>query len=153
MNDGAAALINLLVRKRLVHICCVTEMLDFDFAPFALHAMGCTRVIKNNDILVTTLDYHSWDLQESTHNDEWENVKRFYAEMVNGMVISAAISPWYDLRIVLDNHVIIECLIANAYAHYGQEQEQWVLFETKENEKGKRAFLTAYNKGMTFHVI
>ena len=148
MNGAAVQFVNLLVGKKLLHFCCEVEILDFDFAPLALHAMGCSRVIKNNDILVTTLDYQSWDLQESTHNDEWFNVEKFNSEITGGVVTSVEISPCHDLRVELDNNVVIECLIANAYPHYDEEQEQWVLFEPTKDHSG--TFLTVYNKSYRF---
>ena len=149
MNHEAVRFVNRLVGKKLLRVCCEAEILDFDFAPLALHAMGCSRVIKNNDILVTTLDYQSWDLDESTHNDEWFNVERFYSEILGGTVISVEVSLCHDLRIKLDNNIVIECLIANAYPHYGEEQEQWVLFEPTKDYSG--TFLTVYNKSIDFH--
>ncbi|MBD5460624.1 MAG: hypothetical protein HDR26_06740 [Lachnospiraceae bacterium] len=148
MDHEVVQFVNLLVGKKLLHLCCEAEILDFDFAPLALHAMGCTRIIKNNDILVTTLDYQSWDLKESKHNDEWYNMEKFNSEIINGTVISVEISPYHDLRIGLDNNVVIECLIANAYPHYDDEQEQWVLFEPTKDHSG--TFLTVYNKGIRF---
>ena len=148
MNCAAVQFVNRLAGKKLLHFCCEADILDFDFAPLALHAMGCSRVIKNGDILVTTLDYQSWDLHESAHNDEWFNVEKFHSEIIGGVVISVEISPCHDLRIELDNQVKIECLIANAYPHYGEEQEQWVLFEPTRDHSG--AFLTVYNKSIRF---
>ena len=104
--------IHSLVGKRLLNVCCAAEILTFDFFPLALHASGYARIIKNSDILVTTLDYQSW-----------------------------------DLHIELDNGVIIECLIANSYPHYNDEQEQWVLFERGKDHK---LFLTVYSKRVEF---
>ena len=124
--------IHSLVGKRLLNVCCAAEILTFDFFPLALHASGYARIIKNSDILVTTLDYQSWELSESTNNDEWFN---------------ATLSPWNDLHIELDNGVIIECLIANSYPHYNDEQEQWVLFERGKDHK---LFLTVYSKRVEF---
>ncbi len=124
------------------------EILDFDFAPLTLHALGCSRIIKNNDILVTTLDYQSWNLLESTQNDEWFNIQKFQTHIIGGMVLSIQLSPWNDLHIILDNGIRIECLIANAYPHYEEEQEQWVLFEKRKHES--KPFLTVYNKRMKF---
>lgn len=148
MDNEAVQFINQLAGKKLLHLCCEAEILDFDFAPLALHAMGCSRIIKNNDILVTTLDYQSWDLEASKHNDEWYNMEKFNSEIINGTVISVKISPYHDLRIELDNNVVIECLIANAYPHYDEEQEQWVLFEPTKDHSG--TFLTVYNKSIRF---
>lgn len=123
--------------------------MDFSFGPLALHAMGCSRILKGIDILVTTLDYQSWDQMESTNNDEWFNMRRFNAEIVGGSVVSVQVSPWHDLVIRLDNDVMIECLVANACPHYGKELEQWVLFESTGDGNG--TFLTVYNKMVDFH--
>ena len=147
-EHGIASFVTSLAGKRLLDICCEAELLDFDFAPLTLHALGCSRIIKNSDILVTTLDYQSWDLSESTHNDEWFNLKKFHAEIIGSTVISVQLSPWNDLRVELDNGVVIECLIANSCPHYGEEQEQWILFEG--GRRGHGRFLTVYNKRIDF---
>jgi len=149
MEQEVVQFVNLLMGKKLTHFCCEAEILDFDFSPLVLHALGHSRVIKNEDILVTTLDYQSWDLSESTHNDEWFNMKRFSSEIIGGTVISVEVSPWHDLRVELDNGVVIECLIANAYPHYAKEYEQWVLFEHTKEHNG--TFLTVYNKSIDFN--
>ena len=54
--------IHSLVGKRLLNVCCAAEILTFDFFPLALHASGYARIIKNSDILVTTLDYQSREI-------------------------------------------------------------------------------------------
>ena len=105
---------------------------------------GLTRIIKNGDILVSTLDYQSWDGVNSRSNDELKNIERFRKDIVGGAVVSADVNEVNDLRVTLDNGVIIECLIANGYVHYSNEREQWVLFE--KNDREKRTFLTVYNK-------
>ena len=149
MEDKMIQFVNSLVGRRLDHLCCEAEILDFCFGSLVLHAMGCTRIIKGSDILVTTLDYQSWDRMESTNNDEWFNMKRFHPEIVGGNVVSAQVSSWNDLCIRLDNGIVIECLIANAWPHYEEELEQWVLFEPFGDGRG--TFLTVYNKSVDFH--
>lgn len=152
MRKEAIEFVNSLVGRKLVSLCCEAEILDFNFEPLILHGMGCSRIIKNNDILVTTLDYQSWDGVDSTHNDEWVNMERFRSEIVGGTVTSVAISPYHDLRIYLDNGVTIECLIVNAYPNYGETLEQWVLFEAGKGQRGQSgSFLTVYNKTVDFH--
>ena len=125
MEEAALRFVRNLEGKKPLHLCCEADMLDFDFAPLALHAMS-----------------------ESTHNDEWFNVKRLCSEIVGGTVVSAAVSPWHDLRLRLDNGVLIECLIANASPHYQEEREQWVLFVPTRDHSG--TFLTVYNKSGDF---
>ena len=131
--------------KRLVSFGCEADILEFIFeGDFVLHAMGFSRVISGNDILVTTQDYQSWDEIESTHNDEWVNAAAFREKIVGGLVLSALINEVHDLKIMLDNGIVVECMVANSYPHYSDENEQWLLFEHTNDHSGK--FLTAYNK-------
>ena len=62
MESGAMQLINALRGRKLQRFCCEAEILDFDFGTLTLHAMGCSRVIKNNDILVRS-EEHTSELQ------------------------------------------------------------------------------------------
>ena len=134
-----------LTGKQLIRLLCEADILEFIFSDgLVLHAMGLSRVICNRDILVTTIDYQSWDNLDSTHNDEWVNVERFRDRIIGGKVLSASINNVNDLRIALDNNSIIECFIANAYSHYSEESEQWVLFEHTDDHSGR--VLSAYNK-------
>ena len=62
MDNRIKAFINLWVGKQLESIHCACEILDFGFSgDFVLHGMGLTRVVLNDDIIITTLDYNSWD--------------------------------------------------------------------------------------------
>lgn len=152
MKQEVKEFVNSLIGRKLVSICCEAEILDFNFGPLVLHGMGCTRVIKNDDILITTLDYQFWDGVDSAHNDEWFHVERLRGEIIGGAVTSVEISPWHDLRVYLDNGVTIECLIANAYPHYAEALEQWVLFEAGKDRCGHPGkFLTICNKTVDFH--
>lgn len=108
MDDKAIRFVHPLIGKKLVYFCCEADILDFGFGSLVFHAMGCSRVIKNNDILVTTLYYQSCDQMESTNNDEWFDMKKFNSQIVGDTVISVEISPWHDLHIKLDNGVTIE---------------------------------------------
>ena len=40
-------------------------------------------------------------------------------------------------------------MIANAYPHYGEEQEQWILFKHTKDHSG--TFLTVYNRSIDFY--
>ena len=51
------AFIRTLVGKKLESFCCEADILDFGFSDdLVLHAMGCTRVVRGSDILLTTCD-------------------------------------------------------------------------------------------------
>ncbi len=131
--------------RRLVSFGCEADILEFIFeGNFVLHAMGFSRVINGNDILVTTHDYQSWDELDSTHNDEWVNAAAFREKIVGGLVLSVLINEVHDLKITLDNGIVVECMVANSYPHHSDEKEQWLLFEHTRDHSGK--FLTAYNK-------
>ena len=137
--------IDLLIGRKLEYLCCQCEILDFGFSgDLVLHAMGCSRVIAEGDILITTLDYQSWDQNSSSNNDEWYNKDLFKDRIVGGVVTSAEINKLNDLHITLDNGITIECFIANSYPHFDEEREQWLLFEHTKDNSGR--FLVAYNK-------
>lgn len=84
------------------------EMMMFDFGIYKLHTQCLTRIIKGNDILVTTLDYQSWDGEKDTNNDEWYFVDKFRDEIVGGVVVSVELSAINDLRLELSNGIVIE---------------------------------------------
>ena len=151
MEAAVIESVHSLAGMRLVHVCCEAEILDFQFDSLTLHAIGCSRIIRQGEILVTVPDYRSWDGLESTRNSEWFNLKRFQTKLTGGRGRSADLYPWRDRRVTLDNGVLIECLIANARPHYGEEQEQQVLFEPWEDRGGTGAFLTPFNRRMEFH--
>ena len=145
MNNEIQLFLQQLNSRRVVFFGCEADILEFIFeGDLVLHAMGFSRVINGNDILVTTHDYQSWDEKDSTHNDEWVNAAAFRDKIVGGLVLSVMINDVHDLKIMLDNGIVIECMVANSYPHYSDESEQWLLFEHTDDHSGK--FLAAYNK-------
>lgn len=125
------------------------EMLMFNFGRYAIHSQCLTRIIRRDDILVTTIDYQSWDGETDTNNDEWFNLDKYKSVIVNGKVISVQILPWYDLIIRLDNDVVIQLLIENSYAHYDDEREQYRFFEISnesDTEQTQRRHYVVYSK-------
>ena len=149
MNSKIQSFVRQLIGRKLESLCCEAEILDFGFSgDLVLHAMGCSRIIADNDILVTTFDYQSWDGKDSTNNDERYNADRFRDRIIGGSVVSVTLNQINDLCVMLDNGVSIECLIANAQPHYEQEAEQWLLFEHTDDHSGR--FLIAYNKRLEF---
>ncbi len=144
-------LIKKIVGLKLGVIGYACEMLLFNFAQYALHVLCLTRIIKNGDILVTTLDYQSWDGEHNEKNDEYYNLARYKTEIEGGKVLSVEINSLCDLIITLDNDVTIQILIQNSYAHYDEENEQYRFFETSlddetEEEKKLPPHYVVYNK-------
>lgn len=151
MRQDISDFVSLLVGKKLEYLGCEADLLEFVFeADLVLHAAGFSRVVTNDEILITTADYQSWDGIDSTHNDEWFNMAAHRVRIAGGRVVTAVVNALGDLNIALDNGVIIECRIANAAPHYGDEEEQWVLFEHTADHSGR--FLTAYNRQLEFYV-
>lgn len=123
---------------------------------FAIHGQCLTRIIKNGDILVTTLDYQSWDGEHEENNDEYYNLRKYKTEIEGGKVLSVEVDRLFDVIITLDNGVIIQLLIQNSYSHYDEESEQYRFFEvspddTEENRENLPPHYVVYSKHIEIH--
>ncbi|MGM9681970.1 MAG: hypothetical protein ACI3XQ_00065 [Eubacteriales bacterium] len=131
-------LIAKIVGLRLNFIGCACEMLMFGFEnnemSYAIHGQCLTRIIKNGDILLTTLDYQSWDGEHEENNDEYYNLSKYKMEIEGGKVLSVDVDPLFDVIITLDNGVTIQLLIQNGYSHYDEEREQYRFFEISPDD-------------------
>lgn len=115
-----------LVGQKLDKVLPICEMLRFYFSGGdGIHSLMLTRISRNDDILLTTFDYQSWDRKVEENNDEWYNLNRFHNEIIGGIVVSVNISSKNDLIIHLDNDITIEIFVANGYFHFDDEWEQW----------------------------
>jgi len=132
-----------IVGKRLDAINLACEMMMFSFGKYALHAQCLTRIICENDILVTTLDYQNWDGEAEDNNDEWYFVEQYRAKIVGGIVTSVNVTPLHDVVIILDNGIRIELFVKNGYHHFDDEHEQWVFFKRHDRSY---PFITVYSK-------
>lgn len=110
-----------------LHLAC--EMMMFTFGEYALDTQCLTRIIHENDILVTTLDYQNWDREVDTNNDEWYFVEQYREKIVGGIVMSVEVSALNDVMVVLNNGIRIELINKNGYHHFDDECEQWRLFK------------------------
>ncbi len=132
-----------IVGKQLDSINLACEVMMFSFEEYELHAQCLTRIICENDILVTTLDYYSWDSEAGRNNDEWYFVEQNRAKIVGGMVTSVTVNALHDIVIILDNGIKIELFVKNGNHHFDDEQEQWVFFKHHDHSY---PFITVYNK-------
>ena len=132
-----------IVGKQLDALNMACEMMMFSFGTYALHAQCLTRIICENDILVTTLDYQSWDGEAEENNDEWYFVERNRAKIVGGTVTFVNVNALHDVVIVLDNGIRIELFINNGHHHFDDEHEQWVYFKPHDHSY---PFITVYSK-------
>ena len=118
-----------IIGKRLTHLHLACEMMMFGFEEYALHAQCLARIICQNDILVTTLDYQNWDGEVDTNNDERYFVEKYRDKIVGGTVISVNVSSFNDVEIILNNGIEIELINKNGYHHFDDECEQWRFFK------------------------
>ena len=132
-----------IVGKRLDAINLACEMMMFSFEKYELHARCLTRVICKNDVLVTTLDYQSWDGETEENNDEWYFVEQNRAKIIGGTVTSVNVNALHDVTVALDNSISIELFVKNGNHHFDDEQEQWVFFKHNDHSY---PFITVYNK-------
>ena len=135
--------LQVIVGKRLDSLSLACEMMMFNFGEYALHAECLTRIIYEDDILVTTLDYQIWDGKVEENNDEWYFVKQYKSKIVGGVVISVEINSVHDVVIVLDNGIRIELFIRNGHNHFDDECLQWSFFKVHERSY---PFVAVYNK-------
>ena len=134
-------IIKQIIGLKLDAVLLACEMLMFNFEQYSLHVQCLARIIKNNDILVTTLDYQSWDGEIDTNNDEWYNLDKYRSEIEGGKVLSVEVNSLYDLIITLDNDITIQIFIMNGYPHYDGDREQYRFFEFSDDETEKQAKL------------
>ena len=132
-----------IVGKQLDALNLACEMMMFSFGKYELHVQCLTRIICENDILVTTLDYQSWDGEVEDNNDEWYFLEQHRAKIVGGIVTSVNVTPLHDVVIILDNGIKIELFVKNGYHHFDDAHEQWVFFSRHDHFY---PFITVYSK-------
>ena len=120
---------DIIVGKQLTDLHLACEMMMFSFEEYALYTQCLTRIICENDILVTTLDYQNWDGETDTNNDEWYFVEEYRDKIIGGIVTSVNVSSLYDVTIILNNGIRLELINKNGYHHFDDECEQWRLFK------------------------
>ena len=130
------------------------EMLMFDFERYTIHSQCLTRIIKDDDILLTTLDYQSWDGEHEENNDEYYNLAKYKSEIEGGKVLSVEVNPLCDVIIALDNEITIQILIQCSYAHYVEEIEQDRFFKVSDDETENKKLpphYVVYSKHIEIH--
>ncbi|MBQ4601927.1 MAG: hypothetical protein IJB24_03610 [Clostridia bacterium] len=132
-----------IVGKQLDTLNLACQMMMFSFENYALHTQCLTRIICENDILVTTFDYQSWDGEEESNNDEWYFVEKYRSKIAGGIVTSVNVTHFHDVEIVMSNGVKIELFIKNGYHHFDDEHEQWTFFKRGDHSY---PFITVYSK-------
>ena len=135
--------ISKIVGLRFTNVGGACNMLMFTFGSndveYAIHAQCFTRIIKNDDILVTTFDWQSWDGKNEENNDYLYNLKKFKPDIEGGIVVLVEVNTLFDVTITLDNGVTIQIFIDNSYQHYNDEWEQYRFFQCSPEDEADKS--------------
>lgn len=112
------------------------DLLIFCFGEYVLHANCFTRVICNQKILLTTMDYQSWDEENYTHNDMYLNIADWGEKIIGQQVKNITISPVYDFVVTLNNDVRIEIYNSDGNHRMCEEPMQWCFFKPEDKSYG-----------------
>lgn len=118
----------LLNGKRLSDLNLACEMMMFLFDNIAVHSQCFTRIMRKEQILLTTLDYQNRDETDDKNNDEWYNLSLHKNLIINNRVSRTQLTDSNDLFIWLENDIQIQMLISNGSPHYVEDSEQWRIF-------------------------
>lgn len=65
-----------LMEKNLDDVGVYYDILRLRFGEYEIHACCFARIIKGQDIIVTTQDYENWNEVEYRHNDMYYNIAK-----------------------------------------------------------------------------
>lgn len=118
-----------MVGKTLDNVNLAGEMMMFTFEDVSIHSQCFSRIMQKERVLLTTFDYQNWDGVTSTNNDEWYNLSQYKGIIINNKVIKTELADTNDVFICLENGIHIQIFISNGAPHYGEDCEQWRIFE------------------------
>ena len=152
MKERLKQYLETFIGKELLNINLACEMMCFDFGNMSLHASSFTRVLQNNEVLVTTLDYQSWDGQVDSNNDLWRNVDKFKHLIIGNKIERIELSMVNDLFVYLENGIIIQSFAPNGPLHYSDYWEQWrfLVGLDDEDDKAEPLHIVAEGKEIRF---
>lgn len=105
------------------------EILILRFGEYEIHASCFARIIHNEEILLTTRDYQSWDEKDYKHNDMYLNIAKHGAALIGQTVRSVEVSPVNDLFIDLDHDARIEIFSSHGSHRLSDVSEQWFFYK------------------------
>ena len=110
------------------------EMMMFTFGNIAIHSQCFTRIMLKEQVLLTTLDYQNWDGENDENNDEWYNLSLYKNLITNNRVTKTLLTSTNDVFIWLENDIAIQMFISNGSSYYGEDREQWRIFDIDNKE-------------------
>ena len=109
------------------------EILILRFGEYEIHVSCFARILHNGKILLTTMDYQSWDEKDHKHNDMYLNIAKHGATLIGQTVRSVEVSKVNDLFLVLDNGARIEIFSSEGSHRLSEESEQWFFYKPKDS--------------------
>ena len=82
--------------------------------------------------------------EKEDDNDEWYFLNKYKVEIINGLVLEVFYNKDNDVRISLDNGVVIELFVSNGYNLYNEEKEQYRIITNSGKEDSQH--IVVYNK-------
>ena len=122
-----------LVGQSLTDIGVHHEILILRFGEYEIHVTCFARILHNNEILLSTQDYHSWDGKECRRNDMYRNIAIHGASLIGQTVRSIDVSPVNDLFVVMGNGARIELYNSNGNLCLTEYAEQWFFYKPKDS--------------------
>lgn len=110
------------------------QILIFRFGEYEIHADCFTRIVRRGRILLTSLDYQSWDGTDYAHNDMYTNIAVHGGDLIGQTVQSVEISQVRDLVITLSEGARIEIYCCAGSRRFSDEAEQWFFYKPKDPE-------------------
>jgi len=120
--------------KSLDDLSLVCEMMTFTFGDIAIHSQCFTRIIRKEQVLVTTLDHQNWDGENEENNDERYNLSLYKNLILHNRVTKALLTSTNDVLIWLENDIAIQIWISNGTPHYAEDCEQWRIFQINNED-------------------
>jgi hypothetical protein len=119
--------------SKLSRVYLVANMLCFEFEKedtiSSLHVQCFYRIHKNNEILVTSQDYHIFDYdkgdEDGMNNDLWKNFKKISNQIEGNLVTKMSVNEIKDINISLDNGFQIDIYVSHSKSNFEEMIEQY----------------------------
>ncbi|PII03671.1 hypothetical protein B9P96_001020 [Acholeplasma laidlawii] len=133
MNNNVMIKIEDINNSTLTCVKLVANMLCLNFTKedltSSLHIQCFYRIHKNNKVLVTSQDYHTFDYdngdEDGTSNDLWKNLSNISNQIEGQLVTQVLTSDLKDIILFLSNDFHIDIIISNSKSNFEDMIEQY----------------------------
>lgn len=133
MNNNVMIKIEDINNSVLTKMKLVANMLCLNFAKedftSSLHIQCFYRIHKNNQVLVTSQDYYTFDNdngdEDGMNNDLWMNLKNISNQIEGNLVTQVLSNDLKDVSLFLSNDYQIDIFISNSKSNFEDMIEQY----------------------------